>query len=111
MKLILISIRNKTLFLYNNSVIQKSFKVAVGKPSTPTPLGSFSIKEKTKLKSSTFGTRWIRIYKSFGIHGTYNISSIGKAASHGCVRMFNKDIEELYDMVEIGTLVKIVQDI
>ena len=45
-----------------------------------------------------------------GIHGTNNPASIGKAASKGCIRMYNADVEALYDMVEIGTPVSIVKE-
>lgn len=39
----------------------------------------------------------------YGIHGTTKESSIGRAASHGCIRMHNKDVKELYNIVPIGT--------
>ncbi len=45
------------------------------------------------------GTRWIGIGGSYGIHGTREPESIGKAASRGCIRMHNRDVEELYDML------------
>ena len=41
--------------------------------------------------------------KGYGIHGTNVPSSIGKAASHGCVRMRRQDLEELFEMVMVGT--------
>jgi lipoprotein-anchoring transpeptidase ErfK/SrfK len=43
------------------------------------------------------------IYEGAGIHGTEETSSLGSAASHGCVRMAVPDVEELYDLVEVGT--------
>jgi lipoprotein-anchoring transpeptidase ErfK/SrfK len=43
------------------------------------------------------------IYEGAGIHGTEETSSLGSAASHGCVRMAIPDVEELYDRVEVGT--------
>jgi L,D-transpeptidase catalytic domain len=45
--------------------------------------------------------------KGFGIHGTNVPSSIGKAASHGCVRMAKKDLEELFELVQVGDVVMI----
>lgn len=45
------------------------------------------------------GTRWIGIGGSYGIHGTRDPDSIGKAESRGCIRMRNRDVEELYDML------------
>ena len=45
--------------------------------------------------------------KGYGIHGTNVPSSIGKAASHGCVRMRKQDLEELFEMVTVGTTVEL----
>jgi lipoprotein-anchoring transpeptidase ErfK/SrfK len=45
----------------------------------------------------------------FGIHGTFKNDSIGKAASHGCIRMFNKDVQNLFQIVQVGTDVEIVE--
>jgi hypothetical protein len=58
-----------------------------------------------------FGTRWMKLnvpWGGYGIHGTDNPSSIGTAASHGCVRMYNEDVNELYDIVPLGTPVQII---
>jgi lipoprotein-anchoring transpeptidase ErfK/SrfK len=41
----------------------------------------------------------------YAIHGTNMPSSIGKFASYGCIRMFNADIIDLYDRVNVGTVV------
>ena len=46
--------------------------------------------------------------KGYGIHGTNEPRSIGKAASHGCIRMRKDDLEELFDTVETGDQVEIV---
>jgi len=43
------------------------------------------------------------------IHGTADEDSVGKPRSHGCIRMRNHDIIELFDQVEPGTLVEIVE--
>ena len=56
------------------------------------------------------GTRWLGLSKrGYGIHGTNEPESIGKQMSHGCVRMHNKDVEELFDVIPIGTAVSIVE--
>ncbi len=104
---ILVDIDKKYLYLYDvdtNKVIKK-YIVATGKPSTPTPIGSFKIIEKAKWGGG-FGSRWMRInvpWGRYGIHGTNKPTSIGYNASHGCVRMRNKDIEELYSIVKYNT--------
>ena len=53
------------------------------------------------------GTRRLYLGDGYGIHGTDHPESIGRAASHGCVRLRNEDIEKLYDMVPVGTPVYI----
>ena len=55
-----------------------------------------------------FGTRWIRFFEDYGIHGTNNPASIGNAVSNGCVRMFNEDVNFIYAVVTIGTEVTII---
>ncbi len=49
------------------------------------------------------GTRRLYLGDGYGIHGTDHPETIGRAASHGCVRLRNEDIEKLYDMVPVGT--------
>ncbi len=86
------------------------YPVAVGAPATPTPAGEWRVIQKTLNPGGDFGSRWIRInvpWGGYGIHGTNAPSSIGTAASHGCVRMFNEDVNQLYEIIPLGTPVKI----
>ena len=54
------------------------------------------------------GTRWIGLnLKGYGIHGTNAPGSIGQAASHGCIRLTNRDVERLYAMLRVGDTVSI----
>jgi hypothetical protein len=54
-------------------------------------------------KENPLGTRWMGLSKKgYGIHGTNEPASIGKAASHGCIRMRQRDLEELFTMVHMG---------
>ena len=46
-------------------------------------------------------------YRGYGIHGTNAPKSIGKAASHGCIRMRQNDLEELFALVDVGTTVEL----
>lgn len=88
----------------------KTYPIAVGKKSTPTPLGNWHIVQKTLNPGGPFGTRWMRLsvpWGGYGIHGTNRPSSIGKRASHGCIRLYNQDVEELYDRTPLGTPVYI----
>lgn len=107
---IIIRIAPKRLELYQQGKLYKTYPVAVGKLSTPTPKGTFRIINKAINPGGPFGTRWLGISKPhIGIHGTNNPSSIGKAVSNGCIRMHNKDVEEVARLVSIGTQVKIVE--
>lgn len=94
----------RRLRLLSNGSVLYDFPVAVGKPSTPTPVGTFSILQKTMNPGGVFGTRWMRFTdRAHGIHGTDQPWLIGQAVSNGCVRMRNEDVELLYSLVTIGT--------
>lgn len=100
-----------TLTLYKDNVIYKTYPIAVGKPSTPTPKGTFKIVNRAINPGGPFGVRWLGLnapYGDYGIHGTNNPSSIGKNVSNGCIRMYNKDVLELSNLVSLGTMVQIV---
>jgi lipoprotein-anchoring transpeptidase ErfK/SrfK len=59
-------------------------------------------------KGNPLGTRWMGLTaKGYGIHGTNAPKSIGKAASHGCIRVRASDLEELFDLVSVGIVVEI----
>ena len=59
-------------------------------------------------KNNPLGSRWMGLsMKGYGIHGTNVPSSIGKAASHGCIRMRQTDLEELFELVTVGTIVEL----
>ncbi|WP_257792030.1 L,D-transpeptidase [Anoxybacter fermentans] len=103
-----VSLAERRLYLFENGRIIRSYPVAIGKPSTPTPTGEYSIRHKLKNPGGPFGTRWMSFKSHYGIHGTNSPGLIGQAVSHGCIRMLNKDIEELYDLVQVGTPVKII---
>ncbi len=84
----------------------KTYPVAVGKASTPTPLGIYKVVNKVVNPGGVLGTRWMGLNipaGNYGIHGTNNPSSIGKCISNGCIRMYNSDVEELFPRINIGT--------
>lgn len=108
---ILIDLNERTLYVINktNNEIVKSFPVASGKPETPSPIGTWTIISKGEW-TKWFGTRWMGLnvpWGKYGIHGTNRPGSIGRHASHGCIRMFNRHVEEVYDMVDYGSTVVI----
>lgn len=88
----------------------KEYSVAVGNPSTPTPVGEYQIVYKGKNWGASFGPRWLGLnvpWGNYGIHGTNKPHSIGQHLSHGCIRMRNRDVLELYDIIPVGTNVTI----
>ena len=90
----------------------KNFPVAIGKPATPTPVGSWTVVDKGKWGGG-FGTRWIGLnvpFGRYGIHGTNKPWSIGRMESHGCIRMYNRDVEQVYQWVRQGTRVYVTGD-
>jgi len=108
---ILINTKDKELSLYRENKLIKTYPIAIGKPSTPTPKGVFKIINKAINPGGPFGIRWLGLSApngDYGIHGTNTPSSIGKAVSNGCVRMFNKDVLEVSNLVGIGTKVTII---
>lgn len=99
----------RILRLIKDGILVKQYPVAIGKASTPTPLGHWIITYKG-LWGEQFGGHFMRInvpYGIYGIHGTNKPWTISKAASEGCIRMYNNDAKELYDLVPIGTAVDI----
>ncbi|HHY74376.1 MAG TPA: L,D-transpeptidase family protein [Bacillus bacterium] len=105
---IYISVAKRKLTLYKNGSLIKVYPIAVGRMVTATPIGDYIIVNKAPNPGGPFGTMWMSLSKEhYGIHGTNNPSSIGKAVSKGCIRMYNHDVEELSRIVPIGTPVQI----
>lgn len=107
---IVINTDTRQLTLYEGEKVAAVFPCAVGKRSTPTPHGAFAIKRKAKDWGNGFGTRWLGLtvpWGIYGVHGTNNPGSIGRAVSHGCIRMHNRDVEALFNKVSEGTPVVI----
>jgi lipoprotein-anchoring transpeptidase ErfK/SrfK len=114
-----------TLRLFQHLKLTKEYTVAVGMEGLETPEGLYEIQEKEENPvwhvpnsawagslagqtippgpSNPIKARWMGIFEGAGIHGTEETWSLGHAASHGCVRMAIPDVEELYDLVEVGT--------
>lgn len=102
---------SKQLVLYKDGEIYKSYPVAVGKSTTKSPVGEWAIITKSKNWGGGFGSRWLGLnvpWGIYGIHGTNKPGSIGRAASHGCIRMHNQHVEELYELIPRKTRVKII---
>ncbi|MGC7871630.1 L,D-transpeptidase [Desulfosporosinus sp. SYSU MS00001] len=105
---LVIHTQRRQLELYEDNRLINRFPIAVGKNETPTPHGFFYIATKAMYPGGVFGSRWMGLsLPEYGIHGTSNPASIGQAVSKGCIRMYNHDVEFVYQHVEIGTPVKI----
>jgi len=124
---ILLELGRRTISLYEGDKVLGSWPVAIGDPATPTPTGSFKIRNKvvnpqyqstksgknnpTIGPNGPLGDRWMGFHTTtndqFGIHGTppawaWAVNTRA-AVSHGCVRMLNPHVHALFDQVEVGT--------
>ena len=127
---IIVNRKDFRLKLFHDLQLQKTYKIAVGRVGLETPAGLYHIQNKAENpawhvpKSAWAGklagkvipagdpgnpikARWMGIFDGAGIHGTDALSSLGTAASHGCVRMAIPDVIELYDEVPVGAPVYI----
>lgn len=98
------------LIVRRNGQKVKIYPIAVGNPSTPTPVGDYKVVYKGKNWGRAFGPRWLGLnvpWGIYGIHGTNKPNSIGQHLSHGCIRMHNNDVIELFDFIPLGTKVTI----
>jgi lipoprotein-anchoring transpeptidase ErfK/SrfK len=118
---VVVSLAHRKLAVIENGKPVEIFDVAVGKPSTPSPVGTFTIVNRVSNPtyyhpgkvvppgpSNPLGTRWIGLsQKGYGIHGTDNPTSIGRAQSHGCIRLRNADVERLFERLRAGDVVEL----
>ena len=121
---IVVSIPDCKLALVENGRVVKIYRVAVGAQVSPSPSGEFKITQRLVEptyyapgvaippgKDNPLGTRWLGLnQKGYGIHGTNQPGSVGRRASHGCIRMRNPDMEELFELVRAGDVVELHAD-
>ena len=125
-----IHLSRRQVVLYRGETPLKSYAIAVGRPGWETPTGKYEVKQMIKNPTwvhplekgvvipggdpeNPLGRYWIGFWTDgknwIGFHGTPTPHSVGKAASHGCVRMYNKDVEELFKQVTLGTVVTVMK--
>jgi lipoprotein-anchoring transpeptidase ErfK/SrfK len=118
---ILVSISDRRLAVLESGKVVRTFPISVGAAVSPSPTGEFQIVNRLSNPTyyhpgtvippgsdSPIGPRWIGLsQKGFGIHGTNQPRSIGHAASHGCIRLNNRDIVQFFQMVNVGDTVSI----
>ncbi len=121
------------LYLYDGDSLFKVYNIGIGKQDR-TPVGKFKVTARIKepdwyapngkifaygTKENVLGTRWIALkpteesnknLKGYGIHGTWDRESIGKARSNGCIRMLNEQVEELFRIIPLATPVEIIEE-
>ena len=120
-RVVLVSLVDRKIAVIENGIVIATFQVAVGAKVSPSPTGEFTIVSRVTNpayyhrgtviptgKDNPVGTRWVGLsLKGYGIHGTNAPGSIGRAASHGCIRLRNRDMERLFTLLRIGDVVHI----
>jgi len=123
-RVVLVSLADRKLAVIDNGTVIATFQVAVGAKFSPSPTGEFTIISRVSNptyyhhgtviptgKDNPVGTRWVGLnLKGYGIHGTNAPRSIGRAASHGCIRLRNRDMERLFTLLRVGDAVQIRGD-
>ncbi len=142
-RLLVLDRQRRVLRVMDNGKEVRRYPVAVGMPGWETPVGTFTVIEKTANPkwqhpasgdvlppgpANPLGSRWIGFYRdcrgrsgfngqehlvvkgcvTAGFHGTPNRDSVGRAVSHGCVRLFDEHAQELFDLVSLGTPVTVL---
>lgn len=119
---LLLKLNERRVYVYQGDRAIGSYPVAVGKKGWETPKGNYQVIQMIRDPSwkspwtgkvvpagpnNPIGIRWIGFWtdgkNTIGFHGTPNEGSVGQAVSHGCVRMFNRDIQQLFEQVAVGT--------
>lgn len=123
---LVVDLSDRRVYLYKGKKLRTSYPLAVGQPGWETPTGTFRVIQMDKQPAwqhpitgtivspgpdSPLGKRWIGFLLNdkslIGFHGTNQEDLIGKAVSHGCLRMRNKDVIALYTQISLGTPVKV----
>lgn len=122
-----IDLSDRRVYVYEGDRVKTSFPIAIGRQGWETPTGEFEVMQMLRNPAwqhpfngsvippgpnNPLGVRWIGFWTDgrnyIGFHGTPNEESVGRPASHGCIRMFNRDVVQLFNMVKMGTPVSVV---
>lgn len=106
---IFVDVTDNKMYLISQGETIKTYSVSSGAYNSPSPIGNWIITGKDNWGEG-FGGYWMSMnvpWGRYGIHGTDQPWSIGEPASHGCIRLKNKDAAEVYKLVHYGTPVKI----
>ena len=126
---LVLNVAAKKLVLYTNGEATKEYPVGVGASLTPTPLGIFKVVRRiynpawvnpyrqSKVVApgakNPIGQHWLgfamnKKTQEYGFHATSDLSSIGRASTHGCIRLHPDDMKELFNLVMVGTTVHVI---
>lgn len=121
-----INIASRILTVYEGNTKIAMYPVGVGTVETPTPVGTYAVQNKeinptwvdpgdTSIQipsgpDNPLGYRWIGFNGTYGIHGTNRPDTVGGYVSNGCVRMRESDVEQVYNLVTVGTPVTVYYD-
>jgi hypothetical protein len=119
---LVIDLSDRRVYVRQGDQLHTSFPIAVGRQGWETPVGNYEVIQMIRDPAwqnpftgavippgtdNPLGVRWIGFWTDgdnyIGFHGTPNEGSVGTAASHGCIRMYNRDVVQLFEMVAIGT--------
>ncbi len=124
---LVLSLSERRVYVYQGDRLLADYPVAIGREGWQTPTGEFQIFQQVQNPrwehpltgeiippgpENPLGERWLGFWtdgiNSIGFHGTPHEELIGQAVSHGCVRLRNADVVELYKMVGLGTPVRVI---
>ncbi len=126
---LVLNIPAKKLLLFNKGLVIKEYTVGVGSSLAPTPLGDFTIVRRiqnpawvnpyrqSKIiapgETNPIGRYWLgfamnKRNQEYGFHATADLSSVGKASTHGCIRLYPEDMKELFNLVSVSTPVHVI---
>ena len=126
---LVLNIPARKLLLFNSGSVIKEYSVGVGSSLAPTPLGEFKIVRRihnpawvnpyrqSKIiapgETNPIGRYWLgfamnKKNQEYGFHATTDLNSVGKASTHGCIRLYPQDMQELFNLVSVNTSVHVI---
>lgn len=124
---LVIRLSERRVYVYEQDQVINSYPIAIGRAGWDTPTGKFEVIQMLREPvwehpftgelvppgpDNPLGSRWIGFWTDgtnyIGFHGTPNTETVGQAASHGCIRMYEQDVTALFEIVQMGTSVEVV---
>lgn len=103
-----VNVAERTLTVYRDGRIYRTYRIALENPASPIPRGTFTVLNKQVDPGVEMGARWIGLSEAgFGIHGTNTPEFIDVVSTGNSIVMSNEDVSELFNLVPVGTIVTI----